>query len=245
MRWLVFFCSVIVTVIWFAPERVVASSVAASEVDPQGNAQALEEALRAVEWYTNESVRKALQAEAIGDVVNAKLFGNKAIESDKKAQGLRSQTAAAWLSVNKLSDANAVWQRAGAMAEERAVMLANRIPSLSARWEADRRRPPAAAPLPADVSAETTTVAAISADEAEIAYLQAVFFTAQQWAVAADFYTRAEELDKAVKAHKQLQSQLSALPVDRLQTLGEEDTRLKGTAQQVEAWAAHAAIPLH
>lgn len=237
MRWLVFFCSVIVTVIWFAPERVVASSVATIEVDPQSNAQALEEALRAVEWYTNESVRKALQAEAIGDVVNAKLFGNKAIESDKKAQGLRSQAAAAWLSVNQLSDAKAVWQRAGAMAEERAMMLANRIPSLSARWEADRRLS-AAVPLPVEVRAETTTVAAISIHESEIAYLQAVFFTAQQWAVAADFYTRAEEVNKAATARKQLQSQLPALSVDRLQMLGDEDARLKDTAPQVLAWLA-------
>jgi tetratricopeptide (TPR) repeat protein len=234
MRWLVFFCSVIVTVIWFAPERVVASSVASSEVDPQNNAQALEEALRAVEWYTNESVRKALQAEAIGDIANAKLFGDKAIESDKKAQGLRSQAAAAWLAANKLSDAKAVWQRAAVMAEERAVMLANRVPSLLARWEAVRR----AVPLPVEAHAETTAGPAISTHEAEIAYLQAVFFTAQQWAVAADFYTRAEELDKAAQARKQLQSQLPLLSVDRLQILGNEDVRLKDTAPQVQAWLA-------
>jgi len=250
VRWLLVFCSVFVAVIWFAPERVVAGGIVASSattdgdaaVDPLSHAQALEEALRAVEWYTNESVRKALQAEAIGDITNAKLFGDKAIESDKKAQGLRSETAAAWLSVNESSNEQAVWQRAALMAEERALMLANRIPSLSARWEAARRLPVAPVAtkpvVPALGVAATSVQPATSASELEIIYLQSVFLTAQQWAVAADFYSRAKESDKATNAREQLQAQLPALPVKRLQVLGETDVRLKETAQQVQVWIA-------
>lgn len=127
-------------------EQAAPASKPLPPVDPLAHAQSLEESLRAVEWYTNEAVRKALNAETAGDFTNARLFGDKAIESDKKARDLRNETAAAWLAVQDTSNATAVWFRAAGMAEERALMLANRIPSLSAQWNTTAR--PSQRPMP-------------------------------------------------------------------------------------------------
>lgn len=230
MRWVVLLCSAMFITVWLLPKSVVAGNALAAAVsaDPQSQAQSLEESLRAVEWYTNEAVRKALQAEAVGDIPNARLFGDKAIESDKKAQGLRNETAVAWLAVNEKSNEQAVWHRAAGMAEERAVLLAKRIPSLSAQWDAARAALPAtAAP---DIVAKHR--------EQEIIYLQAIYLTAQQWAVTADFFTRAAEQDKADKARAELQALVPLLVShDRLQALA-DDARLKDAYSQARGWQA-------
>ncbi len=259
MRWLVIFCSIVVAFFWLAPLRVVAGNDAANTVetmpaqssinaasvnttaakaktetvaviDPQNHAKVLEESLRAVEWYTNESVRKALQAEALGDFANARLFGDKAIESDKKAKDLRSQTAAAWMAISETANAEAVWRRAGDMAEERAILLDKRIPALSSQWAAQK-----ASQASSGSDTPAATVAAVSREQ-EIIFLQSLYLTAQQWAVAADFFTRAAEPAKATKAKEALQSLLPLLKAnDRLQALGDDD-RLQGAQQQLAAW---------
>lgn len=231
MRWFVLVCSVVLSAVWLLPESVVADNASENKnevagslppEDTQAHAQSLEDSLRAVEWYTNESVRKALHAEAAGDNANARLFGDKAIESDKKAKNLRLETANAWLVVNDSENAQAVWFRAAGMAEERAVMLGKRIPLMTEQWQSARNAPAAQSG---------------SGLEQEILYLQALFFTAQQWAVAADFFTRAGEQSKADAAKAELQALLPRLQAnDHLKV--SDDPRLKEMRLQVQGWQA-------
>ena len=56
MRTLLSVCCLLVASLWLVPATVGAS-------DATDRAEMLENSLQAVEWYTNESVRKALQAE--------------------------------------------------------------------------------------------------------------------------------------------------------------------------------------
>lgn len=212
MRTLLSLCCLLVVGLWLVPASVGAS-------DATDRAEMLENSLQAVEWYTNESVRKALQAEATGDVTTAQLFGNKAIESDLKAQKLRQQTAAAWQEAGKSTHARAVWHRAADMARERAVMLEKRIPTLLRQWQL------------ADGSGH-----AAGEREHEILYLQAVFYTAQHWDVVAQFSAAAGEPEQQRKALEQLQVLLPALQRDHRLLALADDPRLAGCAEQLERW---------
>lgn len=214
MRALLFLTCFLVLGLWLAP-----SSVGADASNASARAEMLENSLQAVEWYTNESVRKALQAESTGDVANAKLFGNKAIESDLKAQDLRNETAAAWIAAGKTASAQATWHRAAEMAKERAAMLGKRIPPLSGQWHADSSDP-----------------AAIAGREHEIIYLQAVFLTAQQWALVAQFYRSAAEPEQARVAMEQLQGLLPALQENNHLAALAADPRLAGSIEQLQDW---------
>lgn len=214
MRALLFLSCILVFGLWLAPASVGADASTAS-----ARAEMLENSLQAVEWYTNESVRKALQAETTGDVANAKLFGNKAVESDLKAQGLRNETAAAWLAAGKPASAQATWHRAAEMAKERAAMLGKRIPPLSGRWQADG-----------------ANSAAIDGREHEILYLQAVYLTAQQWALVAQFYQSAAEPEQVRHAMEQLQGLLPALQENNNLAAVAADPRLAGSVEQLQDW---------
>lgn len=200
--------------LWLAPVAVGADASNAA-----ARAEMLETSLQAVEWYTNESVRKALQAESTGDAANARLFGNKAIESDLKAQGLRNETAAAWQAAGKPASAQATWHRAADMAKERAAMLAKRIPPLSGQLQVNGGNS-----VPA------------SEREHEIIYLQAVFLTAQQWALVAQFYRSAAEPEQARIAIGQLQALLPPLQENNRLTELAADPRLAGSVEQLQDW---------
>ena len=213
MRVLLILCCFLVAGLWLVPPSVGAD--ASSESD---RAEHLETSLQAVEWYTNESVRKALQAENTGDVANAELFGNKAIESDLKAQGLRNETTAAWQAAGKPANAQATWRRAGDMARERATMLDKRIPPLRNKW------------------LKSSGDALPTEQEHEILYLQAVFFTAQQWALVVNFYISAAEPEQAQAAIKQLQTLLPSLQRNNRLSVLATDPRLAGSIKQLQAW---------
>lgn len=186
MRSLLLLCALLLAGFWLVPATVGASDVAE-------RAEMLEKSLQAVEWYTNESVRKALQAEQTGDNANATLFGNKAIESDLKAQGLRQQTADAWLAAGKPARAQVVWRRAADMARERGDMLANRIPVQWQLWQDGKGR---------DVAVDA---------EREKQYLLAVFFTAQHWDAVAQFSVAAGDAEQQRIALAALQQLLPPL----------------------------------
>ena len=212
MRVLLFLCCFLVVGLWLVPSTVGADANNAVE-----HAEMLDTSLQAVEWYTNESVRKALQAETTGDIANARLFGNKAIESDLKAQGLRNETAAALLKAGKPASARVTWHRAADMAKERAAMLGKRIPLLQQQWKADA----------GDTAAGR---------EHEILYLQAVFLTAQQWALVAQFSRSAVEPEQALLATQQLQNLLPSLQQDNRLSALDTDPRLKGSVEQLKDW---------
>lgn len=212
MRVLLFFCCFLVLGLWLAPSTVGADASNAGE-----HAEMLDTSLQAVEWYTNEAVRKALQAESTGDIANARLFGNKAIESDLKAQDLRNETANAWLEADKPASAQATWHRAADMAKERAAMLGNRIPLLQQQWQADTEDTPARR-------------------EHEILYLQAVFLTAQQWALVVQFSRSAADPEQAQLAIQQLQNLLPPLQRDNRLVALASDTRLTGSAALLLDW---------
>jgi len=213
MRILLILGCFLVAGLWLAPISVGADASSATD-----RAEHLETSLQAVEWYTNEAVRKALQAESTGDIANAKLFGNKAIESDLKAQGLRNETAAAWQAAGKPANAHATWHRAADMAKERAAMLDKRIAPLKSQWRMDSGKA-----LPAE-------------QEHEILYLQAVFLTAQQWALVIGFYISAAEPDQAQAAIEQLQTLLPPLQRNNRLTALAADPRLAGSVEQLQAW---------
>lgn len=213
MRALLILCCFLVAGLWLAPLNVGADASSATD-----RAEHLETSLQAVEWYTNEAVRKALRAESTGDIANAKLFGNKAIESDLKAQGLRNETAAAWQAAGKPANAQATWHRAAEMAKERAAMLGNRIAPLRSQWLMS-----AGKALPDE-------------QEHEILYLQSVFLTAQQWALVVDFYKSAAEPDQAKAAIEQLQALLPSLQRNNRLTVLAPDPRLAGSVEQLQAW---------
>ena len=212
MRALLILCSFFVAGLWLAPFSVDADASSATD-----RAEHLETSLQAVEWYTNEAVRKALQAESTGDIANAKLFGNKAIESDLKAQGLRNETAAAWQAAGKPANAQATWHRAAEMAKERAAMLGNRIPPLLRQWQ-------------------TAGSDAVTEREHAILYLQAVFLTAQQWALVLQLSQSAVEPEQVQLAVQSLQLLLP--PLERENRLAElsADPRLAGSVEQLQAW---------
>jgi hypothetical protein len=183
-------------------------------------AQSLENALQAVEWYTNESVNKALHAEAAGDLHNAKLFGDKAIESDLKAQGLRNDAAAAWLAAGQPARARAAWRRAAEMAEARAKMLADRIPAQLQQWQIAR-------------NAHTPDVQA-----AEIHYLQSLLYTGEQWVLVVQFSNKAEENGQALNAKQALRQLLLPLSQDgRLDRLT-KDAHFAGDEDKRQRWQA-------
>lgn len=212
MRTLLILCGFLMLGLWLAPVTVGADDDHTAE-----RAETLEASLQAVEWYTNESVRKALQAENTGDIANARLFGDKAIESDLKAQNLRSEAAAAWHAAGRPANAQATWHRAADMARERAALLANRIPPLLRQWQAGA----------ADDAAQR---------EHEILYLQAVLLTAQQWALVVQFSRSAVEPEQVKAGVEQLQHLLPPLQRDnRLDVLG-TDPRLVGSAKQLQHW---------
>ncbi|HSC74926.1 MAG TPA: hypothetical protein VLB90_01665 [Pseudomonadales bacterium] len=212
MRALLLFGCFLLACIWLAPVTVGADAGNATE-----RAEMLDTSLQAVEWYTNESVRKALQAESTGDIANARLFGNKAIESDLKAQGLRNETAAAWQAADKPASAQATWHRAADMAKERAAMLGNRIPRLLRQWQAGG----------ADAAAER---------EYEILYLQAVFLTAEQWALVMKFSQSAADPDQVQAALEQLKILLPALQQDNRIAALASDKRLADSPEHVQEW---------
>lgn len=213
MRALLILCCFLVAGLWLAPLSVDADTSSATD-----RAEHLETSLQAVEWYTNESVRKALKAESTGDIANARLFGNKAIESDVKAQDLRKETASAWQAAGKTASAQATWHRAADMAKERAAMLNNRIAPLRSQWLMS-----AGKALPDE-------------QEHEILYLQAVFLTAQQWALVVDFYKSAAEPDQAQAAIEQLQTLLPSLQRNNRLTVLAADPRLAGSVEQLQVW---------
>ena len=212
MRVLLILCCFLVVGLWLAPINVGADASSATD-----RAEHLETSLQAVEWYTNEAVRKALKAESTGDITNAKLFGNKAIESDLKAQGLRNETAAAWQAADKLANAQATWHRAAEMAKERAAMLGNRIPPLLRQWQT----------AGSDAAAER---------EHAILYLQAVFLTAQQWALVLQFSQSAVEPEQVQLAVQWLQLLLPPLERESRLTEFATDPRLAGSVEQLQAW---------
>lgn len=181
-------------------------------------AQSLENALQAVEWYTNESVNKALRAEAEKDFTNASLFGDKAIESDLKAQGLRRDTANAWQTAKQPERARAVWQRAAKMAAARARMLADRIPPLQKQWEQARD-----SHLP-------------SLRDTEVQYVQSLMYTAEQWALAVQFFDVAGDTDQATAAKDALRQVLQPLATDSFSTLLTNEPRLADSVQKFHQW---------
>lgn len=212
-----FLCGVLLSAFW-----LVASGVDTLAPTLEDQAETLENSLKAVEWYTNESVRKALQAESSGDVANARLFGNKAIESDKKAKDLRSQTAAAWVKAGKPASANAAWLRAAGMATERAELLGNRIAPLLKQWK----------------DAQAHADEATKRDK-EIIYLQGVFVFAQQWALAAELFESAGEPSKSADAWTEVDKLLPVmLSNNRMQNFA-DDSRIAGDSQHIEMWKKH------
>lgn len=212
MRLLLLFCCLLVAGLWLVPASVGAS-------DAGERAATLENSLQAVEWYTNESVRKALQAESNGDAASARLFGDKAVESDQKAQGLRQQTAEAWQAAGKPARAQAVWHRAADMARERGDMLGKRIPVLQQQWQQAKSNGDAADP------------------EYEKQYLLAVFFTAQHWEAIAQFSAAAGEPDQQRAALDALRALLPPLQRNhRLVTVLAGDPRQADYAGQLQRW---------
>ena len=197
---------------WWLVQRYHAVDTTAAQ------AQSLENALQAVEWYTNESVNKALRAEAEGDLVNARLFGDKAIESDLKAQGLRSETARAWRAAGQAERARAAWQRAAKMAAARAYMLADRIPPLQQQWTV----------------AKAQNLPALS--EVEIAYLQALIYTAEQWALVVQFSQEAADANQ-VKAGKEALAKV-LLPIQQENLLERlaHDVRIADRVDKIHQW---------
>ncbi len=196
-----------------------ARTAGASASSLEEQAEVLESSLQAVEWYTNESVRKALQAESSGDAANARVLGDKAIESDLKAQDLRAQTAAAWIKAGEPARAREAWQRAGNMAKERAELLSKRLPVLRQQWQ--------------EAQAKSD---AVQSREREIIYLQGVFLTAQQWALVAGFMASAEADGKVASAWKEVGALLPVLLRDnRLQQL-QDDPRLQGDSVKLADW---------
>ena len=134
-RWWILGCLLLLAVTHTARHSIASAPATTAPPSPLASAQAQEASLLAIEWYTNETVRKALQAEQAGDAENARRFGEKAIESDRKATHIREQTAAAWLQVNDTTRAREVWTRAATMAEERATLLGNRIATMHQLWQ--------------------------------------------------------------------------------------------------------------
>ncbi len=212
MRVLLFLCCFLLIGLWLAPATVGADSSSAAE-----RAEMLDTSLQAVEWYTNESVRKALQAESTGDNANARLFGDRAIESDVKAQGLRNETAAAWQAAGKPASAQATWHRAADMTKERAAMLGNRIPPLLRLWQAGGADP-------------------VVQREREILYLQAVFLTAEQWALVMQFSQSAAEPELVQLAVQRLQLLLPPLQNENRLAALADDPRLAGSVKHVQEW---------
>ncbi len=186
---------------------------------PVEQAEMLENSLQAVDWYTNESVRKALQAEASGDIANARLFGDKAIESDVKAQGLRQQAAQSWVVAGKADQAKVLWQRAANMAKERADLMEKRLPLLQQQWQSAEQQSPA------------------MGRDKEIIYLQGVFLAAQQWALAADFFEKAAQRVEANSAWQEVQRRLSILDSCSDPSLT-ADSHLLGCEKQLNVWRA-------
>lgn len=182
------------------------------------HAQSLENALQAVEWYTNESVNKALRAETEGDLVNARLFGDKAIESDLKAQGLRHDTASAWQAAGQPERARAAWQRAAKMAEARARMLADRIPPLQKQWEQARDSQH------------------VSLHEAAVMYLQALIYTAEQWALVVQFSEVSADKDQIAAGKEALSKVLLPMQQNGLLDRLADEPQLAGSIEKIPQW---------
>lgn len=198
------------------------AGVRANTPSVEDRAETLESSLKAIEWYTNEYVRKALQSESAGDVANARLFGNKAIESDQKAKDLRSQTATAWVQAGKPARAHAAWLRAAEMAVERAGLLGNRIAPLLKQWK----------------EAQVQTDEAARHDK-EIIYLQGVFVFAEQWALAAEFYDSAGEHAMAADAWAEVDKLLPVMLSNNRMQIFADDVRIAGDSQRIEMWKKH------
>jgi len=203
---------------WWLVQRDANSNAAA-------HAQSLENALQAVEWYTNESVNKALRAEAEGDFVNARLFGDKAIESDGKAQGLRNETATAWQAAGKLDRARDTWRRAATMAEARARMLAGRTPLLQKALETARSDNPSAV------------------FEAEVAYLQSLIYAAEQWALVVQFSVAAADSKQALAGRQALAAVLLPMQEDDLVARLSSEPRIARELGKIQQWQQLSAIP--
>ncbi|HQQ64046.1 MAG TPA: hypothetical protein PLF22_10800 [Pseudomonadales bacterium] len=216
-RTLAFLCLAVLSAFWLS-----AAGVGTNVPSAEDQAETLESSLKAIEWYTNESVRKALQAESAGDVANAKLFGNKAIESDQKAKDLRSQTAAAWVKAGKPARANAAWLRAASMATERAQLLGNRVQPLLKQWK----------------EAQAQSDEAVKRDK-EIIYLQGVFVYAQQWALAAEFFESAGEKAMAADAWAEVDKLLPVMLNNNRMQVFAGDGRLAGDSLRIESWKKH------
>ncbi len=202
------FLIVLSAVLWWAQRHAGAGAE---------HAQSLEKALQAVEWYTNESVNKALRAETEGDLVNARLFGDKAIESDLKAQGLRRDTASAWQAAEQPERARAAWQRAAKMAEARARMLADRIPPLQKQWQESN-----ANHLPVD--------------EIAVMYLQALIYTAEQWALVVEFSEAAADADQIAAGKDALSQVLLLMQQNGLLERMANEPRLAGSMERIHQW---------
>ena len=215
MRTLFVVCLLFVAMLGLVPAT---TGVAA---DAEQRAQELDKSLQAVEWYTNEMVRKALQAEVDNDLVNAETLGDKAIESDLKAQGLRAQTALAWQEAGKPARAQEAWHRAADMAGERAVMLAKRLPPLLARWQEAQRKQ--------DVARQR---------EQQLLYVQGLYLTAQQWALAAQFLENAGDEDGRASVRSELASLVAQLRIPENTALLQQDRRLAGSIAQLAQWQA-------
>jgi len=208
-----FLCLAVVVVggVWWFIQRDANSNAAAQ-------AQSLENALQAVEWYTNESVNKALRAEAEGDFSNARLFGDKAIESDLKAQGLRNETAAAWQAAGKPERARDAWRRAAKMADARARMLADRIPLLQKSMEVARAGNPSAV------------------FEAEVAYLQSLIYTAEQWALVVQFSVAATDSNQVAASKESLSKILVSMQHDGLLQRLSGEPRIARELEKIRQW---------
>ncbi len=181
-------------------------------------AQSLENALQGVEWYTNESVNKALRAEVEGDLANARLFGDKAIESDLKAQGLRKDTAAAWQAAGRPERARAAWRRAAEMAAARARMLSDRIPLLQKQWETAKSSGDAAS------------------QEAGILYVLSLIYTAEQWELVLQFATEASDTDQIKAGTEALRTVLDAIKRTELLDALSHEPRLAGSTEKYHRW---------
>lgn len=203
---------------WWLVQRDANSNAAA-------HAQSLENALQAVEWYTNESVNKALRAEAEGDLANARLFGDKAIESDGKAQGLRNETATAWQAAGKPDRAQDTWRRAATMAEARARMLAGRTPLLQKALETARSDNPSAV------------------FEVEVAYLQSLIYAAEQWALVVQFSVAAADSKQALAGRQALAAVLLPMQQDDLVARLSSEPRIARELGKIQQWQQLSATP--
>lgn len=98
-----------------------------SNVDQALHAQKLDNALRSIEWFTLEYLRKAEEKEMSGNHKQADFFLEKADESDEKASKYRWRAIKAWYKQGQEKKAHEVSLRAAHIAQVRAEFVELRL----------------------------------------------------------------------------------------------------------------------